>query len=50
MSIKPLIADVIISTFFFILTMYGSIKGGSGQVKVTSNGDITKAMGVSPTS
>lgn len=29
--------------------MYGSIKGGSGQVKVTQNGDINKAMGVAPT-
>jgi len=28
--------------------MYGSIKGGSGQVKITENGDITKAMGVAP--
>jgi hypothetical protein len=29
--------------------MYGSIKGGSGQVKVTQNGDINKTMGVAPT-
>jgi len=29
--------------------MYGSIQGGSGQVKVTANGDINKAMGVAPT-
>jgi len=29
--------------------MYGSIQGGSGQVKVTSNGDINKAIGVAPT-
>jgi hypothetical protein len=48
MTIQSLIGDVIISTFFFILTMYGSIKGGSGQVKVTQNGDINKAFGVAP--
>lgn len=47
-TIKSLIADVVVSTFFFILTMYGSIKGGSGQVKVTANGDINKAIGVAP--
>lgn len=35
MTMNSLIADVIISTLFFILTMYGSIKGGSGQIKVT---------------
>lgn len=34
------------STFFFVLTMYGSIQGGSGQVKVTENGNLNKAMGV----
>lgn len=47
-TLQSLIADVVVSTFFFILTMYGSIKGGSGQVKVTANGDINKAMGVAP--
>jgi hypothetical protein len=35
MSLESLIGDVIVSTFFFMLTMYGSIQGGSGQVKVT---------------
>ena len=49
-TIQSLIADVVVSTFFFMLTMYGSIKGGSGQVKVTANGDINKAMGVAPVS
>ena len=48
MSLGPLIADVIVSSFFFIVTMYGSIMGGSGQVKVTSDGDVNKAMGVAP--
>jgi hypothetical protein len=49
MTIPSLIADIIVSTFFFVLTMYGSIMGGSGQIKVTQNGDINKAMGVAPT-
>ena len=48
MSTESLIGDVIVSTFFFVLTMYGSIQGGSGQVKVTENGDLNKAMGVAP--
>ena len=48
MSIESLIGDVIFSTFFFILTRYGSIQGGSGQVKVTENGDLNKAMGIAP--
>lgn len=49
MGLGPLIGDVIVSTFFFIVTMYGSVMGGSGQVKVTSNGDVNKAIGVAPT-
>ena len=28
--------------------MYGSIMGGSGQIKVTSSGDINRAIGVAP--
>jgi hypothetical protein len=48
MTVEALIADVLVSTFFFILTLYGSIQGGSGQVKVSANGDINKAMGVAP--
>ena len=35
MTISSLAADIIISTIFFILTMYGSIMGGSGKVKIT---------------
>jgi hypothetical protein len=48
-SLESLIGDVLVSTFFFILTMYGSIQGGSGQVKLTENGDLNKTMGVAPT-
>ena len=50
MDLGPLIADIAVSTFFFILTMYGSIMGGTGQVKVTRNGNINAAMGVANTS
>jgi len=49
MTVPSMAADIIVSTCFFILTMYGSIMGGSGQVKVTENGDLNKAMGVAPT-
>ena len=30
-----LAVDIAVSTLFFILTMYGSVMGGSGQVKLT---------------
>ena len=50
MDIGSLVADIAVSTFFFILTMYGSIMGGTGQVKVTRNGNINAAMGVADTS
>lgn len=43
-----LAVDIAVSTFVFILSMYGSIMGGSGQVKVTANGDLNKAIGVAP--
>lgn len=46
MEVGPFVADIAVSLFFFILTLYGSIMGGTGQVKVTRNGDINKAMGV----
>lgn len=48
MSTGSLVSDIIISCFFFFLTMYGSIMGGSGQIKVTQNGDVNKAIGVAP--
>lgn len=41
--------DILVSTGLFILAMYGSIMGGSGQVKFTENGDLNQAMGVAPT-
>ena len=44
-----LVVDVIISTILFILTMYGTIMGGTQQVKVNANGaDINKFLGVAP--
>ena len=46
MEVGPFIADIFVSLFFFVLTLYGSITGGTGQVKVTRNGDINKALGV----
>lgn len=46
MNIGSLIADILCSTFFFVLTMYGSIMGGTGQVKVTRDGNINAAMGI----
>ena len=49
MTISSIAFDIIVSTILFIVTMYGSIMGGSGQVKYSENGDVTKAMGVAPT-
>jgi hypothetical protein len=46
MDVSSLIADVVCSTFFFVLTMYGSIMGGTGQVKITRNGNLNAAMGL----
>ena len=46
MTIGSLAVDIVVSTIFFILTMYGSIMGGSGKVKVTPNTDIHAALGV----
>lgn len=43
-----LAVDIGVSTFIFLLSMYGSIMGGSGQVKVTADGDLNRAMGVAP--
>jgi len=48
-TVASIAIDIIISTFFFLLTMYGSIMGGSGQVKYSSDGNLNKAMGVAPT-
>ncbi len=39
MSTDVLIGDVIISSVFFVLSMYGTIMGGTGNVKITRNGD-----------
>lgn len=44
MTAGSLSADIAVSTFFFILTMYGSIMGGSGKVQVAEGVDINKAV------
>ena len=44
MTTGSLAADIGVSTFFFILTMYGSIMGGSGKVQVAEGVDINKAV------
>jgi hypothetical protein len=49
MDVGSLISDIVCSTFFFVLTMYGSIMGGTGNVKVTREGNINQAMGVAST-
>lgn len=49
MDVGSLIGDIVCSTFFFVLTMYGSIMGGTGQVKVTRDGNLNAAMGVAQT-
>jgi|JI9StandDraft_2_1071091.scaffolds.fasta_scaffold476726_2 hypothetical protein len=41
--------DILVSTGIFMLAMYGSIMGGSGQVRYSETGDVNKAMGVAPT-
>jgi hypothetical protein len=46
MDVGALAADIVCSTFFFVLTLYGSIMGGTGQVKVTRDGNLNTAMGV----
>jgi hypothetical protein len=43
-----LAVDIAVSTFIFMISMYGSIMGGSGQVKVTADGDLNRAIGVAP--
>ena len=49
MDVGSLAADIVCSTFFFVLTMYGSIMGGTGQVKVTRKGNLNVAVGVATT-
>ena len=46
MNIGAFVADIVVSLFLFVLTMYGSIMGGTGQVRVTRNGNINQAIGV----
>lgn len=49
MNYGSLIADIACSTLLFIITMYGSIMGGTGQVKITANTNVNLAMGVANT-
>lgn len=49
MSVKSIAADIIISSFFFFLTTYGTIMGGSGQVKISEANNLNQALGVAPT-
>lgn len=49
MTVGSIAFDIIVSTFLFILAMYGTIMGGSGQVRFSQEGDVNKAMGVAPT-
>jgi hypothetical protein len=49
MTVGSIIADIVISTIFFLVTMYGSIMGGSGQIKFSEGGNLNQAMGVAPT-
>ena len=49
MSVSSLAADIIVPTFFFILATYGSIMGGSGQVKATQDANLNVAIGVAQT-
>lgn len=46
MDVGSLVADIVCSTLFFVMTMYGSIMGGTGQVKVTRDGNLNSAIGV----
>lgn len=45
MTVPSLTADTISATLFFILTMYGSIMGGSGEVRITERIDLNQAIG-----
>jgi hypothetical protein len=48
MTVRSIAADIVVSTFFFFIAMYGTIMGGSGQIKA-GGGDLNQAMGVAPT-
>jgi hypothetical protein len=45
-NVGSLSIDIICSTILFAITTYGSIVGGTGQVRITRNGDINTAMGI----
>ena len=45
-NVGSLSIDIVCSAILFAITTYGSIVGGTGQVRITRNGDINTAMGV----
>ena len=49
MTMKSIASDIIVSTFLFIMTTYGTIMGGSGQFKAKENVEANEALGVAPT-
>ena len=49
MTVGSIAFDIIISTGLFILAMYGTIMGGSGQMKYSETGDVNQAIAVAPT-
>lgn len=49
MTVGSIAFDIIVSTGLFILAMYGTIMGGSGQMKYSESGDVNQVMGVAPT-
>jgi len=48
MTVSSLAIDIAISTSIFILTTYGTIMGGSGQLKINEKTDLNQAIGVAP--
>lgn len=49
MTVGSIAFDIIVSSMIFLITLYGSIMGGSGQIKYSENGNLNQAMGVAPT-
>lgn len=41
-----MVSDLIVSTFLFFLTMYGSIMGGSGVIKTSHTTTLNENLGL----